>query len=329
MIQKILNKTEIIHSLLFIISTFLNISLFIQFSNNPLYQVFWVIFAIVIEMAKDKLFYQIKVTCFYIISIKDLFRMLAPLALVFIMYLGFAYVSLQASAGFTLVSLQEQSFIAQAENVVITSSTFELDQVEADIIVTQTQINTKLLQQDKINFDLSIRSVEFDNQIAGLKLEKQKLIDKRTKLVNDVSDDSKETKFVASDVFSLLGGELYNVSGDVVMKSMMYLLAILLELFLIYTIAGVEIKNINKRKLKIFFNNLLTTDKKYLRSIKEISSISKLSYKECVEYFKLLESTRYDKDKLIVKKNWKYIPKFNINNLDPIVSLLTTKTKLT
>ena len=294
------------HVILMGLGTALNVNLFIQFSKYPAIQVLFGAMATAFELIKLYLFMLAKFH-FH----EHGFKKIAAGLIEFVLYLGLAFVSMVASLGFTLTSIEQQSFTANIQN-----RNIDRQVITQDINNIEKQIQSKLDQQAGLPADYITASDRFTQQIKELQAQRQDLLDKLNSLPKDQITQT-------SDMFSLLGS-MVNLSGKNTMFYMMLLLVILLE----FTIA-ITAEDIKKEGPKLiedkgtiykYVNELFNTTTAKLNTDERISEATGISLDQCKKYKKLLTSVTYKGTALINSGRGGSTANFNKENLLKILT---------
>lgn len=187
--KRILTTKKVSHWILFVLCMLLSINLFVQFSNQLWQQILFALLAFAFELmklyvlilAKDK-FSQ------FVDHIKKKLKDKISLVLMgfsqFVIYLGFALISILASIGFTLTNIQEQTFIASTDNEKIVTIEIEMKQLDRKIELIEKQIETKTEQMTSIESSRGTQSSGFTGQIDALMQEQNQLFRRRKELIN-------------------------------------------------------------------------------------------------------------------------------------------------
>lgn len=296
------------HLILMFLCIALSINLFIQFSHDLLIKLLFALFASALEVVKIWTLMKAK----FHFSEKLLKKILIGVAH-FTIYLGLAVVSILASLGFTLSSIQQQSFIISTHNI-------ERDALNNDLFAIEKQIQSKLDQQANLPYDYITASDRFTQQIKDLQDQRQQIIDK----INALPDNTQAIK--SSDMFTLLGEPL-GISGKSVMFYMMLLLVILLE----FTIA-ITSEDIKRTKEKLpqlvderedlyrYIEELFNTSSAILNTDNRISEATGLSVKSCKKFRSILSDLTYKGTPLIVSGRDATKANFSKENTIKIVS---------
>jgi len=224
----------------------------------------------------------------------------------FIIFLGLATISFFASAGFTFASIQEQSDVAIVSNEITDNSSIQITKLwerynsyDQDIKEAQIQINglddnwiTRKNELRDIIKEYRIKQDSIMEEINGLNLQKK--------------EEVKEKKFVALSIFDLLGQEI-DWEGQLVMKRMMLLLALLLEICTVLTSGTVKNKTIISKRMQEFLDHFLYKDEKGIWQKRDISVVNQSlgwSIEECKEYETFLKECTF-RGKQIIDKDGK------------------------
>lgn len=307
------------HYALLGVSIALTMGLFTGFSDNPFFSVIWAVLAFVFEMIKD---FSIAETKTFMRDHKELsgWEKSFKATLRILPYVGFAFISLVASAGFALNSIQSQSFSAEINNQSIEQSLTDdtiydyqieiqkgaISRTESSIESLDNQMDDLIRIQQEENESYSRSATYFVEQIEKLNQtlnaqikELERLVSLKTELTRQRNEERSETQsdreLVAIDTFTLIGKEV-NMSGEDVMKYLMYLLALLLEIFTAMTATPFEkakVESMDRRKFKTYLDKMFETDSKRLVKDEEIVESTILSLAEAKSFKKLLMETTY------------------------------------
>ena len=202
------------HIILLIVSTVFTVTLFIQFSNHFYEKILWGMAGFALELIKLYIFMLAKK------NFREGKKAMFMFSIEMITYLGLAFVSMIASMGFVLNTIQQQALEAVDTNL-------GRETLINDINVIDAEIANIIEQQKNLPPHYVTSSIRLSVRLQELKLEKQKLV--------DAVDNTKENrKVVAKDVFTLLG-EQYNKSGKDTLFLIMVILIFTLEICLVLT----------------------------------------------------------------------------------------------
>jgi HPt (histidine-containing phosphotransfer) domain-containing protein len=277
------------HFILIGLSIALSVNLFIQFSDKPFIQIMFGMMAGSFELLKIYLLVLSKY------NFSDVVRKRVRGILEFTIYLGLAFLSAVASLGFTLVSIQEQSFQATSQNY---EEQLQVTAIEREIDAIDQQIDTKLRQQSELPFDYITASDRFTEQINELRDQRQELVADLNQLLQE-SETTRET--VSQDMFTLLG-EVVRLNGRDTMFYMMILLVVLLEISIALTTGDLK-KEVqltqNKDQIVKYIEGLFDTNTNRLNSDDKVSKATGIPLSECHRYKKILSNITWKGSSLI------------------------------
>lgn len=294
---------KVAHVLLFIVSLTFTLFLFIQFGSALHEKLLWGTVGIALEIIKLYLFMQAKSHW----KSKEL-----PTAgFQFLVYAGIAFVSMVASLGFALISIEGQSFTAAVSNI-------ETDYLVEDIDRLNQEIDTKIRQQSELPTDYVTASDRFTDQIEELRLRKEGMIQLLQELqVEQVREDE------AIDVFMLIGGTI-GLSGRSTLYYLMLVMIIALELCLVMTAGNIQGSTM-KPKLKtssqllVYLESLLNVDTLRLKPDERISKETGIPISECKSYRSTLANWVYKGKPLITQRQGGTKANFSAENMKKIV----------
>jgi len=316
---------KVSHVILVILSMALSINLFIQFSDQRFIQILFGAMAFSFELIKLYILMLAKEN-FHISSIKS--DIVATIQ--FTVYLGLAIMSIVASLGFALVSIEEQSLSSVARTEV---SNFRVDQLKNKLESNNKQI--EIIQQNASNLEFSAveRNAEANRQVLEIQALNEEIVNQIEELREEKASEAEENiKLTSADMFSLLG-ESVNLSGKDTMFYMMLILVFFLELAIAITSGSIKkefsINISGDSEIKIAFNYIdaLFSNEKDTRllSDKRITALTGIPIESCKKFREALQSITYKGKSLISsvpgstkpnfsKENIKKIIRFRINN---------------
>lgn len=216
---------KIAHWILVALSMGLSINLFIQFSDNPWIQPLFGLMGLSTEIIK--LYVLIEAKSDFLSRIRV--RLISATAK-FSVYLALAAVSAVASLGFTLLSLEQQSF-AQATDV----DNIERRSIRSEIEEVEEQIRTNMNRYEELPSDWVTVSQQYMDRVEDLRERRDTLIQRLREFETEESGGATE------DMFVLLG-EMVGLDGRSTMFNMMLFLVVLLELTIALTAGNVDRK---------------------------------------------------------------------------------------
>jgi len=303
--------------LLFGISTILTVLLFIQFSNKPIIQCVWGIFAISIETVKIFLIIETK---FHWVQNKKVIATFMG-----IVYLTLAFVSISASLNFTLLSIQNQSFTSNQQNNNVFAYDEQIAEIDKDIEIYNQMIADKLKKAEEAPSLYVSAGRTIADELRSFREEKQNLVDKKTELLNEKAEASKTMVVTSIDSFTLMG-ERIGMTGEQVMFYLMALLVFVLEVVLVITSGEIEGKvkiSESRTKLTKYIKALMDVNGIRLNSDKKISEITGLSIQECKRFKLLLQEWQYNDTPLLRSGRGGTKANFSQKNLIQIVNART------
>lgn len=291
--------------ILFTISNFLTINLFIQFTENVFFKVIWGSLAFALEIIKAYLFLETKK------KFKDTYTHKNPKKLgqamnymgavmMFTIYFGLASVSAVASMGFTLTTIQEQSFTASVQNATVDSVQFQVEQKLKDIDDINRQIESALTRQEGKGADWQSLSERGNEELSGLREEKD-ILTKEIEALYERQAEAKEESYTidSMDVFTLMGSKV-DLSGADTMLYIMMVLIILLEVCLAMTAGEIKgdntdmVERTRTNNLLRYIDSLLAIKGVRLKSDKRISSDTGIPLVECQRYREILQNIKHN-----------------------------------
>lgn len=297
------------HFILVGLSIGLSVNLFIQFSDDTIIKLLFALMAVALETIKIYLLILAKY------NFSDIVRKRVKAATEFTIYFGLAAISAVASLGFTLVSIQEQSFSATSQNY---EEQLQVTAIEREIDAIDQQIDTKLRQQSELPFDYITASDRFTDQINELRDQRQELVADLNQLLQE-----RETtrEMVSEDMFTLLG-DIVNLDGRDTMFYMMIFLVILLEISIALTTGDLR-KEVqltqNKDQIVKYIEGLFDTNTNRLNSDDKVSKATGISLSECHRYKKILSSITWKGTSLITSGRGGTFASFTKENTIKIV----------
>lgn len=297
------------HFILVGLSMGLSINLFIQFSDATLIKVLFALMATSLELIKLYLLILSKY------NFSDIVRKRFKAIIEFTIYFSLAAISAVASLGFTLVSIQEQSFQATSQNY---EQEFQVTSIEREIDSIDQQIDSKLRQQSELPFDYITASERLTDQIEDLRTQRKELVTELDQILQQ-RDTTRET--VSQDMFTLLG-EIVNLNGRDTMFYMMIFLVILLEISIALTSGDLK-KEVqltqNKDQIVKYIEGLFDTNTNRLNSDDKVSRATGISLSECHRYKKILSNITWKGSSLITSGRGGTFATFSKENTIKIV----------
>lgn len=322
--RTIFHTRQISHAILVSLSMLLSINMFIQFSDSWFIQVLFGSMAAALELIK----------IYILVLAKDHFskgqiKQYLTSIIQFTVYLGLAIISIIASLGFTLVSIEEQSLRFTSKQVV---SEFRINSLIDELESNKNQI--KIIQENATGLEFSAveRNESANKQIADIQLKNRKLITEIENLQKSKTSKEEETvKLTSSDMFVLLGRTV-NLEGHQAMFYMMLILVVLLEIAIAITTGTItkdKIDPILKKSISLIdYINLMFAEDGKIKSNKNIAKEANISIEEAKAFRTLLRKTTYKNKPLITVRGRKVINNFKKDNLIKIIQFYLDTGKL-
>jgi len=312
--EKTVNRVkQVAHIILVLLSMMLSINLFIQFSDKPFIQILFGLMAGALELIKLYLLLEAK----YHFTLNgwknDLFA-----GVQFIIYFGLAFISVVASLGFTLVSIEEQTL--QFEEVQEVSN-FEINALQDEIEANNRQIEIVQENATALEFSAVERNAEANAQVRELQDRNRELIIELGQLRSERLQDTPETRLTSNDMFILLG-QTVNLSGQDTMFFMMLVLVFLLEVAIAITAGKIE-RDVRLKKSSSgiieYIDALFSEDGKRLVPDGRISQKMGISIEEASMYRETLKNLTYKGKSMITARRGGTIANFGRENMIKIV----------
>lgn len=282
--------------ILAILSGLLSINLFVQFSDIIIIQAMFALLAGALEMIK----------LYLLISAKDYFRRKGwkneiSAVLQFSVYSGLAIISIVASVGFTLVSIEEQSLQFEARQEV---SQFRVGSYQSEIEDNRQQIRIIQANASDLAFDAVERNQLANAQVRELQERNRELVNQIEDLRSQYVQEENERQLTSGQMFVLLG-ETIGLDGRTTMFYMMLMLVILLEISIAITAGNIKHNLVLKEdryNLMAYIDALMDIGEGKIRlnSNKVVSQRTGLPLEECERYKKLLQETTYNGKPMVV-----------------------------
>lgn len=276
-------ERKIAHILLFIVSVTFTLFLFIQFGTALHEKLLWGAVGISLEIIKLYIFMLSKKNFKERKVFAGGFKML--------IYMSIAFVSMVASLGFALTTIQGQSFEAQFSNLNYDSKISELEFIESEI-------QTKIRQQSELPGDYVTASDRFTQQISELRTQREELLQEISALQEEVANRQTDT----NDVFSLIGNTI-GFDGQDTLYYLMLIMIIALELCLVLTAGEIEVKlDINASKatrIIEYVESMMDVTGARMKTNDKISTETGIPLNECQMYRDKLQEMKYKGTPLI------------------------------
>lgn len=247
MTTKVMNVAKLTaHVVLLGISGLLSINLFIQLAIDPLSQVLLASMAGALEIMKIWLFVHAK----YLFrkkeeKIKGKVNTRTAALFTFVLYLSLALISTVASVGYSLTTVEKQSFTVQQNTEFETT---KVDMIKEEIENINVEIDDMLRRLEQLPQDWLRETRRLSDKIDRLRERKRdlqkELIAEQEKLQEKRQGQQRQK---ATDIFSSLG-EYINRDGKTTMKLILLLLAVMLEIC--SAVSAPNEENIQRRKVK-------------------------------------------------------------------------------
>lgn len=265
---------QVANIIFFFISIILSVYLFVHFGKNLWEKLIWGTTAVGIELFKN----------YTLIVVKGQLRhkQWGSFIAYSIAYLGVTIVSIIASLGFSLLTIQGQSFASSIDNM-------SLNNYMNDIASLDLEINAKIKQQEMMPEGYATASNRLSEGISKLREEKANLLLK----INELNNQPVEV--AGMDMFSLLGSLMFKRTGEEVLFILMLIASISIEVCLALTSGDVERKMIIPQDTRIFkyIEALMSTDASRLLPDHKIGPAIDLPIPECRKYRRMLADMQY------------------------------------
>jgi len=282
-LEKPENVRVFTYYVLFIISTYFSITLFLRFGSTWLEKALWGSVACAFEFIRFYVLSQAKTDWSMRKKSKEkTFKAIVKTGL----YSGFAAVSVLASIGWLLTSSNLQS---KEINVVDYKSSL----IQKDISDINNEIGNLIILQAGMGTNRTARALVYSEKLSELRSNKTVLMAQMDSVKSEVSKDE-----VSSDnIFSQLGAFIH-ISGKTFFIILISFLMFLIEVYLFYATKEQKVtsplaKEDTKRFLQ-YVDNLKDDTKKRLNTDATISGLTGISLSECKKYREILrEDIRY------------------------------------
>ncbi len=228
MTTRVMNVAKLTaHVVLLAISGLLSINLFIQLAIDEISQVLLASMAGALEIMKIWLFVHAK----YLFrkkedKVKRTINVRTAALFTFLLYLALALISTIASVGYSLTTVEKQSFTVQQETEFDTT---RVDFLKEEISNINRDIEDMLRRLEQLPQDWLRETRRLSDRIDKYRERKrqlqQRLLEEQEKLQEKREG---QTRQKATDIFSSLGGYI-DKSGKATMKLILLLLAVMLE----------------------------------------------------------------------------------------------------
>lgn len=212
------------HILLFVISLTFTVMLLVEFSEQFYERVLWGMLGTGLEFIKLYIFILAKYHFFR----RD-WRHYVAAGSHFVLYVGIAFVSMIATVGFALNTIEGQSFSVRQERADVESVERELDRMEE-------QIEVNMQRYEDLPSDWVTVSEQYLDRIEDLRDRRDELTEERNRLL-----DEADTQQEAINTFALIGEQI-GMSARSTLFNIMMVLVVLLEVGLVSTTGSVERK---------------------------------------------------------------------------------------
>jgi len=227
--------------LLTLVSAYLSINMFVNLGADMTGKVVLGIVALALESTKVFALLRIEYAMLQRSKNKTLRRPWSSIAI----YLALALLSVIASLGFTLVTVDKQVESSRAVfSSVADDYSFDIEQLQASLVLIDAQAKVLQDQISRINPDFASGSVR-------LSTEAQELADRRSAVVASMSALKKQqreavvavAKSEEQNVYGMfvLMGNMLGVPDKLVMTSLLFLISLLLEIGMLYTSPTIEV----------------------------------------------------------------------------------------
>lgn len=207
------------HVTLFIVSLTFTLMLFVEFGDEWYQKLLWGGMGFALEIIKLYLW----------MHLKSQWKTEKGAAIAqFVIYAGIAFVSMIASLGFAMNTIEGQTFTAQVQNI-------QVDSMVEDLEVIDSQIATKLRQQSELPFDYITASDRLTEQINDLRLQRKETLERLS--AQQETSQGRETESI--DTFVLIGRAV-GLGGQDTLYYLLLIMVITLEICLVMTSGDIE-----------------------------------------------------------------------------------------
>lgn len=304
---------HVAHIILVILSMMLSINLFIQFSDKPFIQILFGMLGFSLEAIKLYLLLEAK----YHITLRG-WKNDAISSIQFVVYFGLAFISIVASLGFTLVSIEEQTLQFEERREI---SNFEIEAIQDEIEANRRQIEIVQENATALEFSAVERNEIANEQVRSLQDRNRELIAELSDLRAEREGQAVEERLTSNDMFILLG-ETVNLNGKDTMFYMMLVLVVLLEIAIAITSGKIE-REIKLKKsntgIMEYIDALFGEDGKRLVPDGRISKKLNITIEEASMYRDTLKTITYKGKPMINVRRGGTVANFGKENMKKIV----------
>lgn len=278
------------------LSAVLSVNLFIQFSDVWYIQIMFGLMGMALEMIK----------LYLLVLAKDHFMkggMKNELTAVLqgSVYVGLAVISIVASVGFTLVSIEEQTMQFEQRQQV---SNFRIDSIEQEIEDNRNQIRIIQENASGLEYDAVERGDSANKQVRELQEANRELVDRIEELRSASAEIDNERQLTSGEMFVLLG-QAVGLDGHDTMFYMMLMLVALLEISIAITAGNIQhhlVVKEDRYNLMAYIDALMDIGegKVRLNSDKIVAEKTGLPLDECRRYKEMLQTTTYNGKPMVV-----------------------------
>ena len=207
------------HVVLFIVSLTFTLMLFVEFGDSWYQKLLWGGMGFALEIIKLYLW----------MHLKSQWKTEKGSAIAqFVIYAGIAFVSMIASLGFAMNTIEGQTFTAQVQNI-------QVDSMVEDLEIIDSQIATKIRQQSELPFDYITASDRFTDQINDLRSQRQDILERLS--AQQAVSQGRETESI--DTFVLIGRSV-GLGGQDTLYYLLLIMVVALEICLVMTSGDIE-----------------------------------------------------------------------------------------
>lgn len=296
---------EVAHIILFVVSVTFSVNLFWHLSSFIVWSILWAALAVVFEYMKVQSFMYAKYY-FRLVSWRRLSSLFIAI-IIFSMYLAMAVISGLATWGFAKVSIAQQSSIVSQTNIKSDLSKDRLEVIDDELAILQEAMETANEEKKKMNsYAGSYQTGQsmMTEDILEISNRRNELLDKRSQIALELSEEAEGIEIKADDIFTLIGNTpRIDMDGETVKFLLFLAIVVLLEVVLCLTSGEVGTKTtmdtMRYENLKRYITALFNTTANRLNSDKKIVEMTGMQLGDCKKYRKYLTSKSFGGTPLI------------------------------
>ena len=295
------------HVTLFIVSLSFTLFLFIQFGEQIHEKIIWGILGFALEVIKLYLFMLAKAN----LKEKDWHAKVGAVAQ-FVVYLGIAFISMIATLGFALMTIEGQSFAAQ-----VSQNIFEIEAMHAERDELTLEIATFQQQQADLPEGWITASQRISESISTLRERRDFL---NTRIVELQRERVQAQTVDTSNVFVLIGS-VVDLDGRTTLYYLMLVMVVALEVCLVITSGHIEraLRVDSSTRIYEYIHSLFDVNGVRLKTDHDIHKETGISLAECFKYRQVLQNVTYKGTPMISQRRGGTKANFAKDNIIKIV----------